>query len=157
INSAPLSGDRQTLHGRHAQLRRLREVWKGQESARVLSFRGPAGVGKTALIDAALNGLDIDRKGCRVFEWSFYNQSSGGHLALWVDLFLTRALKHFGDNEPEQGWPRQKGKRLSRLVLEKQGLLVLDGLEGVYSDKKRNPGLEALLEELAADSTSGGQ
>ena len=95
-----------------------------------------------------------------VFAWSFYRQStstSGGTSS--ADEFLDSALSWFGDPDPRLGTAREKGERLAKLVANQRTLLVLDGLEslqnppGPHEGRVREPGLQALLRELAAFNT----
>ena len=57
----------------------------------------------------------------------------------------------FGDPDPTQGSPWDKGQRLADLVRGGKNLLVLDGLEPLQSDlayergKVKDPGLGILL------------
>jgi hypothetical protein len=93
-----------------------------------------------------------------VFGWSFYRQGTSGGTSS-ADEFLDAALSWFGDPDPRIGTAWEKGERLARLVAGRRSLLVLDGLEplqnspGPQEGRVRDPGLQALLRELAAFNT----
>jgi tetratricopeptide (TPR) repeat protein len=69
------------------------------------------------------------------------------------------ALKWFGDPDPKQGSPWDKGERLAELVKQQRTLLILDGLEPlqnpppIETGKIKDPGLCSLLRELARQNT----
>ena len=64
----------------------------------------------------------------RVFGWSFYRQGSDGG-AVSGDLFVSSALRWFGDTDPVDGGPWDRGVRLAKVVRARRTLLLLDGLE----------------------------
>src|SRR5207248_9403580 len=72
-----------------------------------------------------------------------------------ADAFIAEALRFFGDDDPQQGSPWDRGARLARLVGKTKSLLVLDGLEplqhppGPQSGQLKDPALAALLKGLA--------
>ncbi|HYD49983.1 MAG TPA: ATP-binding protein [Terriglobales bacterium] len=149
------------LVGREAATERLDGAWN-DAAAGVLVLRAPAGAGKTALVTdwiAALRGRDWP--GVRhKFEWSFdpagtrgQAQSSDGTAA--ADLFVAAALSFYGDREPQQGSPFERGGRLASLVAKNRGLLILDGLEplqqppGRLNGQLTDPAMRALLRGLA--------
>ena len=115
------------------------------------------GVGKTALVNHWLNRVEHNRYrgAARVYGWSFYSQGTGEDKQASGDQFLAHALKWFGDPDPAQGGPWDKGVRLAGLVCAQRTLLILDGLEplqyppGTMQGRLRDQGLEALLKELA--------
>ena len=116
-----------------------------------------AGVGKSTLVNHWLRGLAVDqyRSADLVFGWSFYRQGTSGGSSS-ADEFLDAALVWFGDPDPRFGTAWEKGERLAKLVAHRRTLLVLDGLEplqnppGSQEGRLRDPGLQALLRELAA-------
>lgn len=154
------------LIGREAETKLLNDTWlkvQNAESPRqhVLTFVALGGEGKTSLVAkwaAELAHNDWPR--CEaVFAWSFYSQ--GTHDAASSDLFLKEALTFFGDAEMAGSGQHasNKGRRLARLIGEKQALLILDGVEPLqYSPTSPMPGelkdagLAALLKGLGASS-----
>jgi len=142
------------LFGRDGDLTRLDECWV-DPSVHVVSLVAWGGTGKSALVDAWLQRMEKDgwRGAERVFGWSFYSQGSSNTAS--ADMFIDVALRWFGDKEPMAGSPWDKGARLAGLVKQHRALLVLDGVEplqappGQEEGKIRDPGLGALLRELA--------
>jgi tetratricopeptide (TPR) repeat protein len=123
----------------------------------VLSLVAWGGVGKTALVNKWLLGMGQDayRGAERVFGWSFYSQGAAEGRQVSADLFIATALAWFGDPDPTQGSPWDKGERLAELVKQRRTLLVLDGLEPLQNPPPvdtgciKDPGLCCLLRELA--------
>ncbi len=72
------------------------------------------GVGKSTLVNKWLEHMAADnyRGARRVFAWSFYSQGTN-QPATSADLFIAEALKWFGDADPAQGSPWDKGGRLA--------------------------------------------
>ena len=64
-------------------------------------------------------------------------------------------MRWFGDPNPDEGLPWNKGERLAELVKKQRTLLILDGLEplqyppGEMVGSLKDPGLQCLLRELA--------
>lgn len=123
-------------------------------ATRMVVLRAPGGVGKSTLVkvwsDAlqsrGLPGLE------RAYAWSFYSQGTGERVTS-ADLFIAKALEFFGDPDPKQGDPWEKGERLAGLIAAKPTLLVLDGLEplqegGTTEHRIKDPSLLTLLEGL---------
>ncbi|MEE8584556.1 MAG: hypothetical protein V3T83_06850, partial [Acidobacteriota bacterium] len=85
----------------------------------------------------------------------FYSQGTREQ-ATSADQFMDRALRFFGDPDPAQGNPYEKGERLARLAAQSRTLLVLDGLEplqyppGPLEGRLKDPALEALIKGLSA-------
>lgn len=97
----------------------------------------------------------------RYFDWSFYSQGTGESRQTSSDLFISRALTFFGDEDPTLGGPWERGERLVRLVRKRRTLLVLDGIEPLQYPEGdpsgqggmlKDQGLAALLQGLAADN-----
>ncbi len=87
-----------------------------------------------------------------VFGWSFYSQGAAEGKQSSADQFIDFALRFFGDPDPTQGSPWDKGQRLTDLVREQKTLLILDGLEPLQNplDKRlKDPALASLLRNLA--------
>jgi hypothetical protein len=130
----------------------------------VLSLVAWGGVGKTALVTnwiatrmAANHWPGIER----YFDWSFYSQGTGDSRQTSSDLFINDALTFFGDPDPVQGSPWERGERLARLVRQHKTLLVLDGIEPMQyppndragqAGRLKDHALEALLQSLAQDN-----
>ncbi|MEI7607810.1 MAG: TIR domain-containing protein [Rhodospirillaceae bacterium] len=156
ITRLPASG--RELFGRKEELAWLDACWR-TPGTNVVSLIGWGGVGKSALVNRWLDGME--KRGWdgaeRVFGWSFYSQGSHENCAASADAFIEEALRRFGDPDPPHGSPWDKGERLAELIREQRTLLVLDGLEPLQwaagdMGRVRDPALALLLEELAADN-----
>ncbi len=145
------------LFGRDNELRWLDACWN--DRVFVASIIAWGGAGKTALVAKWLANMRDDTW-CgaeRHFIWSFYRQ--GTSTVGSSDTFFAEALKQFGDPDPTQGSPWEKGERLAKLVREKRTLLVLDGVEpmqwgpGEQEGEFKDPALKTFIAELAKDNT----
>ncbi|MDI1451402.1 tetratricopeptide repeat protein [Polyangium sp. 6x1] len=153
---ARLPATNRDLFGREAELAWLDACWN--DGVRVASVIAFGGVGKSALVNAWLRQMDRGRwRGAeRVYAWSFYSQ--GTDRLASSDEFFAHALKWFGDTDPTQGSPWDKGERLAKLVRRKRTLLILDGVEplqwgpGVQQGRLKDPAMEALVKELGAQN-----
>ncbi len=153
--------------GREAETKLLNDAWdkavRGEAHPHVLTFVALGGEGKTSLVAKwAAELAHRDWPGCdAVFAWSFYSQGKREQVAASSDLFLSEALKFFGDaamagsNQSAD----DKGRRLAQLLGEQRALLILDGVEPLqYAPTAPKPGelkdrgLSALLKGLAAIS-----
>ncbi|HUT47328.1 MAG TPA: tetratricopeptide repeat protein [Sedimentisphaerales bacterium] len=131
-------------------------MWQDPKT-HVVTIVAWGGVGKTALVvDWMARMAGDDWRGAeRVFDWSFYSQGTSETTTASADAFVAKALEFFGDPDPKQGSPWDKGERLAHLVAELKTLLVLDGVEplqhppGPVAGKLKDPALEALLMGLA--------
>ena len=102
-------------------------------------------------------GADQYRGAQRVYGWSFYSQGAAEGRQASADLFIASALSWFGDTNPDEGSPWDKGERLADLIRNQRTLLVLDGMEplqqppaeGVQQGRLKDPGLQSLLRALA--------
>ena len=125
----------------------------------VVSLVAWGGVGKSTLVNKWLERMAADnyRGARRVFAWSFYSQGTSERVTS-ADLFIAEALKWFGDADPAQGSPWDKGGRLAELVRRERTLLVLDGMEPLQSSsdfergKVKDPALATLITELAREN-----
>ncbi len=148
------------LFGRETELAMLDDAWAQRESTHILSLIAFGGSGKTSLVAkwmtdslAAKGWPGVDR----YFDWSFYSQGSREASQSSADLFLSEALKFFGDPDPTLGGPHDRGERLAGLIKQHHALLILDGLEPLQFpgiDKARpgelkDEGLRTLLVNLA--------
>jgi Domain of unknown function (DUF4062) len=155
------------LIGRESETEMLNDAWlkvRRAESprARILTFVGLGGEGKTSLVAKWAADLAYQSwPGCdAVFAWSFYSQGTRDQSAASSDLFLAEALSFFGDAAmagSAQG-AFDKGRRLAQLVGERRALLILDGLEPLqYAPTSPTPGeikdqgIAALLKGLATN------
>lgn len=147
--------------GREDELAILDNAWLDPKT-NIVEFVAFGGVGKSALVAEWLNRMQADeyRGAARVFGHSFYSQGSREDAQASADSFLDQALRFFGDPDPTEGSPWDKGERLARLVRQQPTLLILDGVEPLQSPETtddagqvRDPGLQALIIELAAASS----
>jgi tetratricopeptide (TPR) repeat protein len=156
VSIARLPATSRELFGRETELAWLDGCWK--DSVCVASVVAFGGVGKSALVNAWLREMARDgwRGSKRVYGWSFYDQ--GTDRLSSSDEFFADALKSFGDPNPTEGSPWDKGERLAKLIRGKRTLLILDGLEplqwgpGVQQGKLKDPALEALVKELVGQN-----
>jgi hypothetical protein len=158
------------LMGREAILKSLMHAWEqavrgDARRPHLMSVIGLGGEGKTALVAKwAAQLAHQDWPGCEaVFAWSFCRQSNGGgnQIAASSDLFLSAALRFFGDPQTAASNQRafDKGRRLAALVGAHRALLILDGVEplqyapsSVMQGRLKDQGLMALLQGLAVNS-----
>jgi tetratricopeptide (TPR) repeat protein len=154
IAGLPVTGSE--LFGREEDIAFLDDAWANQK-VNVVTIVAWAGVGKSTLINHWLRRMAAEhyRSAQLVFGWSFYRQATGGETSS-ADEFFYAALSWFGDPDPRFGSGWEKGERLAKLVADRRTLLILDGLEplqnppGPQEGRLRDPGLQALLRELAA-------
>jgi len=143
------------LFGREAELTWLDACWR--DRVFVASIVAWGGVGKTSLVTKWLAGMRDDewRGAARIFDWSFYQQGTNTGSS---DTFFAKALAEFGDPDPSQGSPWDKGERLAKLVRQKRTLLVLDGVEpmqygpGEQEGQFKDPALQTLVKELTSNN-----
>lgn len=151
------------LFGRETELAALDAAWaKGKLNVYTLVAWG--GAGKTSLVfhwvQTRFAAKEPKWPGVeRYFDWSFYSQGTGENRQTSADLFIAKALEFFGDPDPTVGGPYERGERLAGLIRQHRTLLVLDGIEPLQyppgdpqAGRLKDPGLEALLRELAADN-----
>jgi tetratricopeptide (TPR) repeat protein len=146
------------LFGRQNELKLLDEIWEAH-SLNAVSLVAWGGVGKTTLVGKWCERLAADnyRGARRVFAWSFYSQGTSERVTS-ADLFIAESLKWFGDPDPTQGSPWDKGGRLADLIRREKTLLLLDGMEPLQSSlhfergKVHDPALATLLAELAREN-----
>lgn len=162
IAATSLPPGAEKLVGREKDIARLQAAWE-DPGTHVVSIVAWGGVGKTALVvewtarleDAGWPGVE------RYFDWSFYSQGTKDQSSATGDLFIAKALEHFGDPDPQAGSPHDRGDRLSRLVAERPTLLALDGLEplqygpGPLEGQLKDPAVKSLLQGLARRPFSG--
>ena len=156
ISLAKLPFTNPELFGREKEIAMLDVAWANPK-INIVTLVGWGGVGKTALINGWLTKMSRDnyRGAERVFGWSFYSQGASEGKQVSADVFIASALKWFGDPEPDEGSPWEKGERLAELIKKQKTLLILDGLEplqnppGEGGGRIKDPGLQSLLRELA--------
>jgi hypothetical protein len=73
------------------------------------------------------------RGAARFYGVSFFSQGSREGAPATAEPFIAHALKWFGDPDPTQGSPWDRGARLAELIRGQRTLLVLDGLEPLQS------------------------
>jgi len=155
IAKLPVTGE--TFVARTAELARLDEAW--ESGLNVLSFVAEGGAGKSALINQWLGQMQKDgwRGAERVLGWSFYSQGTDA-VGASSEAFSEFALDWLGYQGEVISSPWNKGQTLARLVRQSRTLLILDGLEplqhppGPQKGKIKDPTVQALLRELAADN-----
>ncbi|NQU23536.1 MAG: TIR domain-containing protein, partial [Candidatus Nealsonbacteria bacterium] len=154
IHALPITGPE--LFGRATQLQRLTKAWTNSRT-NVISLVAPGGVGKSALVNHWLGQMALDdyRGARRVYGWSAYSQGSKERTTA-ADLFIDRALRFFGDPDPEASPIEQRAVRLAGLIRRQPTLLILDGIESLqYAPGEgeghiKDVGLRTLVRELAA-------
>lgn len=143
------------LFGRQKELLMLDKAW-ASGGTHVVSLVAWGGVGKSTLVKKWAERLAADnyRGARRVYAWSFYSQGTSERVTS-ADLFISSALRWFGDPDPTLGSPWDKGERLAKFVQAEKTLLLLDGMEPLQSSlayeqgKIKDPALSTLLTELA--------
>src|SRR5258708_6993085 len=153
----PVTGS--DVFGREEDIAFLNDAW-ANEHINVVTIVAWAGVGKSTLVNHWHGRMAAEhyRSAELVFGWSFYRQGSSGGTSS-ADEFFDATLAWFGDPDPRAGTAWEKGERLAKLIAYCRTLLVLDGLEplqnppGPQEGRLREPGLQALLRELAAFNT----
>lgn len=154
ISRLPTTGP--NLFGRELELKMLDGAWADSDT-NVISLVAWGGVGKSALVNHWLRGMRKDnyREAERIYAWSFYRQGTTEQVS--ADQFIEASLKWFGDLNPSDGLPWDKGERLAQLIRTQPTLLLLDGLEPLQTPpgqegegKIKDQAMQALLRELAA-------
>ncbi len=140
----------------------LDEAW-GDPQKHILMLSAWGGVGKTALVSHWINSMEGEHYAgaARVYGWSFYSQGTREDRQASGDAFLAHALEWFGDPDPKEGAPWEKGVRLAGVIQKQRTLLILDGLEPLQEPSEmrgrlRDPGVQGLLKELARAGTDWG-
>lgn len=149
------------LFGRETELAALDAAW-ANGTLNVYTLVAWGGAGKTSLVfhwvqtRFAVKGWPGVE---RYFDWSFYSQGTGESRQTSADLFIAKALAFFGDPDPTRGSAHERGERLAGLIRRHCTLLILDGIEPLQyppndpqAGRLKDPALEALLQELAADN-----
>ncbi len=157
ISALPATGPE--LFGRDGELELLDQAWE-EPQKNVITLVAFGGVGKTALVKHWLGRMAADdyRGARRVYGWSAYSQGSKDRAAA-ADLFIDRALRFFGDADPEAGSLDQRAVRLANLIRGQKTLLVLDGIESLQYAPGQGEGhikdtaLRTLVRELAAQNS----
>ena len=117
-----------------------------------------AGAGKTALVRHWQQRMEQSgyRGAERVFAWSFYTERTRTDAGTPGDEFVHAALRWFGDPDPRDGSPWDKGVRLANLVRAQRSLLILDSLEPLQepptaarAGEIRDEAVATLVRELA--------
>ncbi len=156
VETSALPATGPELFGRDGELELLDRAWENPQK-NVITLVAFGGVGKTALVKhwLARMGADDYRGARRVYGWSAYSQGSKDRAAA-ADLFIDRALRFFGDQDPEAGSLDQRAVRLANLIRGQKTLLVLDGIEslqyapGPSEGHIKDTALRTLVRELAA-------
>jgi tetratricopeptide (TPR) repeat protein len=146
------------LFGRQKELGLLDKAWQSGVM-KAVSLVAWGGVGKSTLVNKWLELMRVEnyRGARRVFGWSFYSQGTKEQVTC-ADKFISEALAWFGDPDPTQGSPWDKGQRLADLVRKQKTLLILDGLEPLQSSadfergKIKDPALSIMVTQLAREN-----
>ncbi len=157
ISTAKLPSTGPTFVAREDELAHLDAAWAGDTN--VISFVALGGAGKSALVNRWLDGMQRDgwRGAERVLGWSFYSQGTQAAGAS-SEAFSEYALDWLGYKGEPITSPWKKGEVLAGLVREARTLLVLDGLEplqhppGAQTGRIKDPAVQALVKELAAEN-----
>lgn len=151
------------LFGREAELAALDEAWEARK-LNIYTLVAWGGAGKTSLafhwVQTRFAAKEPSWPGVeRYFDWSFYSQGTGESRQTSADLFIAKALAFFGDPDPTEDGPHERGERLAGLIRQHRTLLILDGIEPLQyppgdpqAGRLKDSALEALLRELAADN-----
>jgi len=142
---------------REAELAELDAAW--EDGTNVFTFVAMGGAGKSALVNRWLGRMQGDgwRGAERVLGWSFYSQGADS-VGASSEAFTEYALDWLGYQGDVITSPWKKGEVLARLLREQRTLLILDGLEplqhpsGAQTGRVKDPAVQALLRELAADN-----
>jgi hypothetical protein len=158
------------LIGRDDELKLLNDAWTKVQTHQpkrphILTFVALGGEGKTSLVAKwAVELAHQDWPGCdAAFAWSFYSQGTKDQTAANSDLFLKEAITFFGDEKDKEfaagnAGAFEKGQRLARIVGQRRGLLILDGLEPLQypstatafkPGELKDQGIAKLLKDLA--------
>jgi len=129
IDIARLPRPRAKFFDRQRGFQILDKAWSDPD-IRIVVIVGFAGLGKSELVHHWLRQVENERfRGARrVFAWSFYSQGTTEDTAS-ANPFVNSALRFFGDPDPKEGNPWDKGERLASLIKQQPTLLILDGLE----------------------------
>ncbi len=148
--------------GRQDELAALERAWG--EGVRIFALHAEGGAGKTRVVVEWLRRMrDAGWRGARrVFVHSFYSQGSDERRSGGTELFFEKALEYFGHKGEPITQADEKGRTLARVLVERHGLLVLDGLEPLqhparYAERGRlkDPGIARLLLSLASVAPDG--
>jgi tetratricopeptide (TPR) repeat protein len=157
ISTAKLPSTGPTFVAREDELARLDAAWVG--GTNVISFVALGGAGKSALVNRWLDQMQRDgwRGAERVLGWSFYREGTNSAGAS-SEAFVAEALDWLGYRGEPITSPWKKGEVLAGLVRQARTLLVLDGLEplqhppGAQTGRIKDPAVQALVKELAAEN-----
>lgn len=157
ISIAKLPSTGPTFVAREDELARLDAAWEG--GTNVISFVALGGAGKSALVNRWLDQMQRDgwRGAERVLGWSFYSQGTDAAGAS-SEAFTAYALDWLGYKGEPITSPWKKGEVLAGLIRAARTLLVLDGLEplqhppGAQTGRIKDPAVQALVKELAAEN-----
>jgi hypothetical protein len=154
--------------GRVEELAALDRAW--EDGARVFVLHAEGGAGKTRVVFEWMRRLRDDgwRGARRVFVHSFYSQGSDDRSNATSEVFFAEALAWFGHRGEPILQAEEQGRTLARLLVEQQGLLVLDGLEPLQhplrhaeQGRLKDPGIARLLLTLTnapnAPNAPGGE
>ena len=142
--------------GRYAEAAILLEAMRASSGTNIVCFYGPAGIGKSAIINEWLEFSVKTTKpdADQTYAYSFFGQGEEGATVSASD-FINRLCLKFGHRPQLEDTSEEIGRALGRLIRNKSIILVLDGLEPLQYDHNveegriRDPGLAALLAALA--------
>ncbi len=153
ISRLPDTGE--LLLGRREEQNFLDQSWT-EDKSNIVIFKAHGGVGKSTLVRVWTEQMAEDNyRGAKmVYAWSFYSQGTSERVTS-ADQFIAAALEFFGDPDPQEGSPWDRGERLAELVTKQRTLLLLDGMEPLQFGSEavrgeiKDPALKTLLEGLA--------
>jgi hypothetical protein len=148
------------LVGREEELKQLDDAW-ANEKINILSLVADGGVGKSALVNAWLVGMQTDgyRGADAVLGYSFFSQGSEQR-ATSAEPFLNWTLEELGIAIDSTS-STVKAERLAEAMAQRRILLVLDGVEplqhgpGLQQGQLKDHGLRAFLRRFAQMSFAG--
>jgi hypothetical protein len=147
------------LVGRDDELKRLDDAWADRKT-NIISLIAEGGAGKSALVNEWLKRLQADnyRGAEAVLGWSFYSQGSKER-ATAADEFLSWSLDKL-DIKLDTTSATAKGEGIAEALMQRQVLLVLDGVEPLQHaldtqfGQLKDQGLRALLRRFASTPPS---
>lgn len=145
---------------RKNEVKWLNSAWCDQERGLVV-IKGSGGIGKSALVSHWLEKIGGD------FNYPPFKHTFSSRMVnkqeRSAEVVVRKALKKFGDTNPDAGSPFNAGVHLASLLMRDKALLILDGLErfqnvpGLAVGQIQDEALRGLMKTLMeVDSKSEG-